>query len=73
MEINIKKNEITDDIKALQETLPKKPHPICTFPDREVKEVLPTATAGKFKISYSAYKLNACAILVKKKHIYMMH
>lgn len=50
--------------------LPAINHPVCTFPNRIEKEVPRRVIARKEDIRYSTYKLNACAMIVRKKHIY---
>jgi ribosomal protein L22 len=54
----------------LQSQLPKVTPPVCFFPDSIEKPAKILFTARKLNIGYSCFKLNACAMVVRKKHIY---
>lgn len=60
---------------ALEASLPQeaeKAHPECFFPEVVKQNTPPNPTwiARKFNIDYSVYKLNAAAIMIRKKHIF---
>ena len=61
-------------MSVLEHQLPRKgiQHPECFFPDlaKALIKPNPTFAARKLGIRYSVYKLNACAMLVRKTHIY---
>lgn len=64
------KNPINDDLTALERSLPKTiSHPECFFPEISKPPPNPTWIARKLNIDYSVYKLNACAMLVRKKSL----
>jgi ribosomal protein L22 len=54
----------------LETILPKAPAPECSFPETFTKTTNPTWIAKKLDMKYSVYKLNACAMVVRGKHIY---
>ncbi len=62
---------MTSDLGVLESTLPKAPAPECFFPDlaKEATPKNPTWIARKLGMDYSVYKLNAAAMLVRKKHL----
>ena len=63
---------MTDDVAILEQSLPQTAPPECFFPDqvKEQQQPNPTWRARKLGIDYSVYKLNACAMIVRKKHIF---
>ncbi len=65
---------MTTDLAALEASLPEQAnaHPECFFPEvvKQNTPVNPTWIARKLNIGYSVYKLNAAAIMIRKKHIY---
>lgn len=50
--------------------MPKAAAPVCFFPDAIEKPEKVRFIARKLNIKYSCFKLNACAMVVRKKHIY---
>lgn len=65
------RNPIANDQLALLENeLPKTPAPECYFPETIKKQENPLQLASKNGINYSSIKLNACAKIVRKKHVY---
>lgn len=71
LKIKVVKNPITTELQALESTLPQTPAPECYFPDlaKEATPKNPTWIARKLGIDYSVYKLNAAAMMVRKKHL----
>ena len=65
---------MTTDLQALEASRPQQAdaHPECFFPEvvKQNTPVNPTWIARKLNIGYSVYKLNAAAIMIRKKHIY---
>lgn len=72
VQIKVNKNTVTSEIGVLEQQLPKAPAPELFFPQVAKAAVPknPTWIARKFGIDYSVYKLNACAMLIRNKHIY---
>lgn len=72
LQIRVTKNAFTDELSSLEQILPKSTtvHPECFFPDKVKQPENPKWIARKFDIHYSVYKLNAAAMLCRKKHIH---
>jgi len=63
---------VTDELAVLEQSLPTVPPPECFFAQvvKAQTPKNPTFTARKNGIDYSVWKLNACAMLCRKKHVY---
>lgn len=74
LQIKVVKNTVITDLEALEASLPQKAeaHPECFFPEvvKQNTPVNPTWIARKLNIGYSVYKLNAAAIMIRKKHLF---
>ena len=70
-QLRINKNPITSEVAILEQSLPKKEHPECFFPQvyKAAQTPNPTFIARKFNIPYSVYKLNSGAMIVRKRYL----